>query len=87
MGRAVERWVADDGTEFDNKKDMLVHELTVLDEKEIDAFLAHTVSPTSKRVTEYKKMLIQWQKYLRAQEMNITEALPMLNLEVLDPLN
>ena len=76
MGKVVERWVADDGTEFDNQKDMLIHELTVLDEKEIDVFLSSFVSPTSKRTSEYKKLLIQWQKHIRGQDLNVLSLFP-----------
>jgi hypothetical protein len=90
MGKAVERWVADDGTEFDSKKDMLIHELTLLDEKEIDVFLTAFVSPTSKRTTEYKKLLIQWQKHIRAQDFDVINSLPAPELsaevENIDPL-
>lgn len=73
MGKAIERWVADDGTEFATKKEMLIHELTMLDEKEIDVFLATAVNANSRRTSEYKKLLIQWQKHLRAQDLEVAE--------------
>ena len=70
MGRAVERWIADDGTEFDNKRDMLLHEMTLLDEKEIDYFVTHVIETSVKRASEYKKLLITWQKHVRSQELD-----------------
>jgi hypothetical protein len=70
MGKAVERWIADDGTEFDNKRDMLLHEMTVLDEKEIDYFVSHVIDTSVKRASEYKKLLITWQKHVRSQELD-----------------
>lgn len=86
MGRAVERWIADDGTEFDNKRDMLLHEMTLLDEKEIDYFVTHVIETSVKRASEYKKLLITWQKHVRSQELDkptIQEVKEVLEL----PLN
>lgn len=64
MGKQVSKWVADDGQEFDNQKDMLLYEMAVVDAKEIDLFLeAQEVS--QRRVTEYKKLLVAWQKHMQ----------------------
>lgn len=86
MGRAVERWIADDGTEFDNKRDMLLHEMTVLDEKEIDYFVNHVIETSVKRASEYKKLLITWQKHVRSQELD-KPTLPELKEALELPLN
>jgi hypothetical protein len=75
MGQAVQRWVADDGTEFDTQKDMIIHEMTILDEKEIDLFLAN-IETSVKRISEYRKLLITWQKYIRGQSFREPEAAP-----------
>ena len=83
MGRAVERWVADDGSEFDSKRDMLVHEMTILDEKEIDYFVTTVIDTSVKRASEYKKLLMAWQKHIRTQQF---EEPMQLELPLPEPL-
>ena len=49
---------------------MLLHEMTLLDEKEIDYFVTHVIETSVKRASEYKKLLITWQKHVRSQELD-----------------
>ena len=64
MGHQVSKWIADDGTEFNEKKLMLLHEMALIDGKEIALFLAKQ-NISSRRMTEYTKLLVSWQKYMR----------------------
>lgn len=68
MGKKVSRWIADDGTEFNDQVFMIQHELAVLDEKEIDIFLANT-EKTPRQQQIYKKILVEWQKHMRSIQM------------------
>lgn len=86
MGRAVEKWIADDGSEFGNKRDMIVHEMTILDEKEIDYFVTSIIQTSVKRTSEYKKLLMSWQKHVRTQQFEEPVQLELpLSPSVLDP--
>lgn len=87
MGRAVERWVADDGTEFDSKREMLIHEMTILDEKEIDFFVSNIIETSAKRASEYKKLLMTWQKHIRGQQLEEPKQLELILDVPLDPFN
>lgn len=81
MGKAVQRWIADDGTEFESEREMILHELTLLDIKEIDLWLQQQeVSP--KRLNEYRKLLRSWQQHIRNQELNTFNS-----VQTHDPLN
>lgn len=68
MGRRTERWIADDGKEFDTKEDMLRHELLLIDEKEIAIFVA---DKPPRRQKEYAKLLLEWQNYRRNQDIPV----------------
>jgi hypothetical protein len=64
MGKCESRWIAEDGTEFKVEQDMLLHELSIIDAKEIDLFLMAQNVPL-RRLNEYKKLLKAWQAYIR----------------------
>lgn len=68
MGTSVVKWVADDGTAFDTEEEMLVHELALVDSKEIDIFLSMQ-DVTPRRIAEYKKLLTSWQSHMREQSL------------------
>ena len=68
MGVAIQRWVADDGTEFNTEQEMILHELSILDAKEIDVFLQHVVDTRPRKLNEYRKLLVSWQAYLQSQK-------------------
>lgn len=66
MGRKVEKWVADDGTEFLDERSMRMHELAALDGKLIDVFLEDQEVHSKKR-PEYRRILVAWQEFFRGQ--------------------
>lgn len=68
MVRTESRYIASDGTEFKDKREAILHDLAILDEREIDIFLSQS-EYTVKRVTEYRKLLYTWQKYVRSQAL------------------
>jgi hypothetical protein len=80
MGVSALRWIADDGVEFNSKREMLLHEMTLLDVKEIDIWLLQQEVST-KRMNEYRKLLRAWQQHIRTQELD--SDVPLQNL---DPL-
>lgn len=69
MGKQVSKWLSDDGIEFDTKKEMLLHELSLLDEKEINIFIEDIYDCPSRQKKSYKKSIIAWQKYQRELDM------------------
>lgn len=75
MGRKAAIWYADDGTPFNDEASMLLHEMAILDAKEIDLFLASSEF-SGKRKTEYRKLLINWQQYMRKQYPVATDNIP-----------
>lgn len=68
MGHRIEKWVADDGTEWPTKHEMMKHELLVLDEKLIDIFIDDVLDTHPRKKPEYKRILVQWQEYSRRGE-------------------
>ena len=80
MGKAVQRWVADDGTEFETEREMILHEMTLLDVKEIDIWLQQQEVST-KRMNEYRKLLGSWQQHIRSQELSAFDP-----VQSIDPL-
>lgn len=70
MGRRTERWIADDGKEFNTREDMLRHELLLIDEKEIAIFVA---DKPQRRQKEYAKLLLEWQNYRRNQDTSLED--------------
>lgn len=74
MGRRVDKWIADDGSEHDSQRGMVLHELALVDAREIDAFLRDDTGKLPKRHREYTRLLTEWQEYMRA---NDTAAEPM----------
>lgn len=68
MGRSALIWFADDGEEFKTQKDMLLHELLILDNKEIEAFLETELDVKERKRGEYKKVLVAWQTYVRSTQ-------------------
>ena len=66
MGHRADIWIADDGTPFDNQKDMIFHELSILDAKQIEIFLEH-FECSDRRKKEYRKVLIDWQAFSREE--------------------
>lgn len=73
MGKKVDRWIADDGTEFQDQKSMLLYEMAQVDAKEIEVFLREKFSERgSRRNSEYKKLLIEWQAYMRENSPQMT---------------
>jgi hypothetical protein len=62
MGKRIERWVADDGTEFESEAAMLTHEMNLLDYQEIDIFMESYDCAERKR-GEYSKAVKAWQAY------------------------
>jgi hypothetical protein len=85
MGASVVKWVSDDGQSFDTREDMIIHELTLVDAKEIDIFLA--INQTAPRkVPEYKKLLVLWQTHMRKQTMPELGNPQQLELDLVMPL-
>lgn len=64
MGSPVTKWKAVDGAEFDTQKDMLLHELGLNEAAEIAVFL-DTQYTSSRRKSEYKRVLAQFAEYMR----------------------
>ena len=64
MGSPVTKWRAVDGAEFDSQKDMLLHELSLNEAAEIDVFLSSKYE-SSRRKTEYRRVLTQFAEYMR----------------------
>jgi len=71
MGKKVDRWIADDGQEFAEQRDMLLHELSLVDAKEIDLFIRDKFP---RKQAEYKNLLKEWQVYQRTRQL---EEVPM----------
>ena len=64
MGKQVKKWIADDETMFDDERSMVLHELKLIDQKEIDLFLINK-EVSVKRKAEYTKLLREWQEHKR----------------------
>ena len=73
MGRRAERWIADDGKEFNTREEMLRYELLLIDEKEIAIFVA---DKPARRQKEYAKLLLDWQSYRRDQDVPLAPHVP-----------
>lgn len=67
MGKMVSRWIANDGQEFVEQRDMLLHELSLIDAKEIELFVRD--KPPRKQA-EYGTLLKEWQLYQRTQQLD-----------------
>jgi hypothetical protein len=79
MGKSTIVWVADDGTSFSTEREMLLHELSKVDTEEIDIFIdGYTQTPKLK--TQYKKVLLAWQKYQR-ESSSSPQVLPIQETE------
>lgn len=67
MGKMVPRWIADDGQEFVERRDMLLHELSLIDAKEIELFVR---DKQPRKQAEYRTLLKEWQLYQRTQQLD-----------------
>lgn len=87
MGRRISKWIADDGSEHDTEREMVMHEMEAIDAKEIDAFLRKEDGNLPKRHREYTRVLIEWQKYVRASDLDAATPMPKLSpsAELVDP--
>ena len=72
MGRAIQRWVAEDGTEFDDERSMVLYELSILDASEIEIFLKDVIEASPRKTIEYRKILKRWQAYLQKQQYPVS---------------
>lgn len=63
MGNPVTKWISDDGLSFDDERSMLLHELALVDAKEIDLFVKQYKERKQK---EYAVVLLDWQRYQRS---------------------
>lgn len=78
MGRQVTKWVSEDGQEFVDERSMLLHELELVDAKEIELFIQKY---PEKKGKEYSKVLLDWQKYQREnQPLFVPETPGLTNL-------
>lgn len=68
MGKMVSKWIANDGEEFLSEQDMILHELEEIDKEEISVFVDN-LKPSARKASEYKKLLAQWQRYLRETQL------------------
>lgn len=78
MGHQIAKWIADDGSEHNTERDMVMHEMEAVDAKEIEAFLRDEDGKPPKRWREYTRILTEWQKYVRANYFDaaVPAALP-----------
>jgi hypothetical protein len=67
MGRRIERWIADDGVEFSTQQEMILHELDLIDAREIELFLDGMDKLAPRRRVEYAKVLVAWQQFKNRQ--------------------
>ena len=70
MGHQTIRWVANDGQEFLEERDMILHELEAIDAKEAAAFCEEHYSNSKKR-KEYIAVILAWQKYQRQGQTDV----------------
>lgn len=69
MGNPVTKWISDDGLSFEDECSMLLHELSLLDAKEIDLFVKQFKDRKQK---EYAAVLNLWQKYQRSHQNTLS---------------
>lgn len=65
MGKPVTKWVSDDGASFEDERSMILHELSLVDCKEIELFVKQYKERKQK---EYASVLMDWQKYQRSNQ-------------------
>jgi len=66
----IEKWRAEDGTEFETEDEADAYELTLARQSDIGAFLDSLDPPVgegSRKGTEYRRVLSAWIKYEAAQ--------------------
>jgi len=68
MGKAVTRYVADDGTDFSTKREMDLYELRQVYYKEIEVFITEVYKCSPRKKTEYINVVKAWQDHLVSQE-------------------
>lgn len=67
MGKQIVKWISNDGQEFDSERDMILHELTLVENEEIKIYCAQNF-PVKKQ-KEYQRVIQQWNVYRH----NLTE--------------
>lgn len=65
MGGPVTKWISDDGVPFEDEQSMILHELALIDAKEIELFVQQY---KERKRREYASVLSDWQKYQRQNQ-------------------
>jgi len=71
MGYSALKYYADDGTTFDTEVDMMVYELSLLNQKEIQLYVEQ-ISNSPRQITEYTRVITAWENFKTKQKIEKT---------------